>query len=270
MARMTRTFGIVNVTRDSFSDGGRFLAAPDAIARARQLLADGADVIDVGAESTHPDAEVVPAEVERDRLLPVVQALVAAGAEVSIDTRKPAVAAALAAAGARWWNDVDGLRSDAALAVARALPGHVKFVAMFSRSRDGRAVRGVDETAGLLAAIRVFFAERIAAFAAAGIARERLVLDPGMGFFLGDTHAHSLVVLRHLAALRREFGPLLVSVSRKSFVGALTGAPAPARGPGTLAAELWAARAGVEWIRTHDVRALRDALTVEHAIEEQA
>jgi dihydropteroate synthase type 2 len=120
----------------------------------------------------------------------------------------------------------------------------------------------------LLDELRAFCRERIAAFAALGIARDRLVLDPGMGFFLGSAPAPSLHVLHHLGALQRELGPLLVSVSRKSFVGAVSGgAPAAERGPGTLAAELWAARAGVAWIRTHDVKALRAAWAVEQAID---
>ena len=137
---------------------------------------------------------------------------------------------------------------------------------MFARNAEPRASRSSVGTLGLLDEIRAFCRERIAAFAAVGVDRDRLVLDPGMGFFLGRDAAPSLHVLAGLGELQREFGPLLVSVSRKSFVGEVTGAPVAERGPGTLAAELWAARQGVTWLRTHDVKALRAALAVEQAI----
>ena len=266
---MVGIFGIVNVTRDSFSDGGRFLATDRALAHAEALLADGADVLDLGAESTHPDAEDVPAEVEVERLGPLVRTLVARGACVSIDTCKPAVMAKLAALGATIWNDVNGLRDAAALATAAELPAAVRFVVMFSRSAGARAERGapVQDPAACFDEIRAFFAERIAACEAVGIDRQRLILDPGMGFFLCPSPGPSLFVLRHLGSLR-EFGlPLLVSVSRKSFLGALTGAAVADRGPATLAAELHAARHGAAFVRTHDVAALRAALAVEAAIE---
>lgn len=266
-SHMVRTFGIVNVTRDSFSDGGRYLAADAAIAHAERLLAAGADVLDVGAESTHPDAEDVSADEEVARLAPVVQALRDRGAVVSVDTCKPAVMQAMLAHGVRWLNDVNGFRGAAAMAVVAAAPSCVGFVAMFSRSAAGRAERREHEVGGLLDEIRVFFGERVAAFHALGIARERLVLDPGMGFFLGRAAANSLMVLKHLAALRAEFAPLLVSVSRKSFLGEVAGAAVADRGAATLAAELHAARVGVDWIRTHDVKALHDGLAVLRAIE---
>ncbi len=259
-------FGIVNVTRDSFSDGGSFLAPSAAIAHGQRLLAAGADVLDLGAESTHPDAEDVPTDEEIRRLEPVVDALLAQGAVVSIDTCKPAVMRAMAARGVHWLNDVHGFRSDAALAAAASAPPHVRFVAMYSRSQGPRADRPAGDTGGLLDEIAAFAAERRATFAALGIAAERLVLDPGMGFFLGRTAAPSLCVLRHLDRLRRTGLPLFVSVSRKSFVGELTGRPVAERGAGTLAAELWAVRHGAACVRTHDVAALRDALTVERAI----
>jgi dihydropteroate synthase type 2 len=186
---------------------------------------------------------------------------------VSVDTCKPDVMQAMLAHGVHWLNDVNGFRSAAAMAVAAAAPASVGFVAMFSRSVGGRAERGGHDVGDLLAEIRTFCRQRVAAFAAAGVARQRLLLDPGMGFFLGRTAASSLVVLKHLGSLRAEFAPLLVSVSRKSFLGEITGAAIAERGAATLAAELHAARAGVDWIRTHDVKALRDGLAVERAIE---
>jgi dihydropteroate synthase type 2 len=263
---MVATFGIVNLTRDSFSDGGRFFDPEAAVQQAMRLHADGATVIDLGAESTHPDAEDVPAAEEIRRLQPVVRTLIERGLEISIDTRKPAVIAALAPLGVQWWNDVHGGRAEGALAVAAALPESVRFVLMFARSKDGRAERPEDTGPGLLQEIRDFAAERVAAFARHGIARERLVLDPGMGFFLGRTAAPSVLVLREIAALQACGLPLLVSVSRKSFLGELTGLPVGARGPATLAAELWAARHGVQFIRTHDVGAFRAAHAVEAAL----
>lgn len=265
LARMAQTFGIVNVTRDSFSDGGRYVTPTAALAHARRLLADGATVLDLGAESTHPDAEDVPAAEEIRRLLPVVGPLLAAGATVSVDTCKPEVMQRMVEQGVTWLNDVHGFRSPAALAVAAAAPAAVRFVVMYSRSQAARADRPVDDVA-LLEPMRAFFRERLASFAASGIGPERLVFDPGMGFFLGRSAAPSLSVLKHLAQLR-EFGvPLLVSVSRKSLVGEVTGRPVDQRGAGTLAAELWAARHGASWIRTHEVAAFRDAWAVETAI----
>lgn len=261
-----RTFGIVNVTRDSFSDGGRYLLPAAAIAQGERLLAAGADVLDLGAESTHPAAEDVPAEVELERLQPVIAAFAARGVPISVDTRKPAVMAAVLPLGVQWLNDVAGFRSDAAMAVVARAGPQVRFVAMFARRTDGRARAAPLPTDTLLDELRAFCRERIAAFAALGIARDRLVLDPGMGFFLGAGAEPSLRVLRELPALQREFGPLLVSVSRKSFLGDLTGLPVAERWAPTLAAELWAARCGVPWIRTHDVQALRSAWAVECAI----
>ncbi len=263
---MVRTFGIVNVTRDSFSDGGRYFDPAAAIAHGERLLAAGADVLDIGAESTHPDAEDVDADEELRRLRPVVQALLARGARVSIDTCKAAVMRSMAALGVHWLNDVDGFRAPESLAAAAACPAHVRFVVMFQRGAGPRAARPEQGSDGLLAAIEAFAAERASAFAAVGIVRSRLVFDPGMGFFLGRAAAPSLHVLLHLAALRATVGELLVSVSRKSFLGELTGLPPAERGPATLAAELWAARHGVDWIRTHDVAALRAAAAVEAAI----
>ncbi|HLQ36969.1 MAG TPA: dihydropteroate synthase [Planctomycetota bacterium] len=262
---MVRLFGIVNLTRDSFSDGGRFLAADAAIAHARKLRSAGADVLDLGAESTHPDAEDVPAGVEIERLRPVVQALIADGAEVSIDTVKPPVMRAMVELGAQWLNDVSGFRDPEAVAVAAA--SRANLVVMFSRSKTTKATRENAPVDGLLAEQRAFFADRMAALQRAGVGRERIVLDPGMGFFLGSTPAPSLHVLEHLAELRDLGQPLLVSVSRKSFLGAVTGRDVGARGAASLAAELWAVQQGADYVRTHDVEALRDALLVWRAVQ---
>lgn len=262
---MTRTqiLGIVNVTRDSFSDGGAYLDPDAAVAHARRLVADGADIIDVGAESTHPDAEDVPAEFEAARLMPVIRTLKADGTRVSVDTHKPAVIRQALSLGVDFINDVTALRDPQSVAAARH--SDAKLIIMHSRASAARAERGPADPATIVAEIIRFFEQRIAALTQAGIARERLILDPGMGFFLGSNPEVSLAVLRDLDDLIALELPILISTSRKSFIGAILGsedAPRPVeqRGAGTLATELWAIRRGVAYIRTHDVRALRDAL----------
>jgi len=259
-------FGIVNLTKDSFSDGGRYLHVEQAVAHAEQLRLGGADVLDLGAESTHPDAEDVAAGEEIRRLEPVVTALVEQGAAVSIDTTKAEVMQAMVALGATWLNDVNGFRDREALAVAGRCDERVRFVVMYSRSSKARAERSAAASDGLLDELRDFFAQRRAAFAAVGVAPDRLVFDPGMGLFLGSSAEPSLTVLRSMRELTQEAGPMLISVSRKSFLGEVTGSSVAQRGPATLAAELWAARQGAGYLRTHDVKALIDALRVQEAI----
>jgi len=265
---MTRTgiFGIVNVTMDSFSDGGNYLNAEKAVAHAERLRLAGADVLDLGAESTHPDAEDVAASEEIRRLTPVASALVEQGATVSIDTTKAEVMREMVGLGATWLNDINGFRDSDALRVAGECDESVRFVVMYSRSSTARAERTAASSSGLLAELRAFFTERRAAFADVGVAADRIVFDPGMGFFLGSDAEPSLLVLRRLRELQEDSGPMLISVSRKSFLGEVTDSPVAQRGPATLAAELWAARLGAGWLRTHDVKALRDALLVQQAI----
>jgi dihydropteroate synthase type 2 len=258
--------GIVNATPDSFSDGGRFLDPERAAKHARELVASGADAIDLGAASSHPDARPVPPDEEIARLAPVLDALVAEGVDVSVDSFSPEVQLFALARGARYLNDIRGFPEPALYpALART---SAQLVVMHSIQR-GPATRAGSDPATLLADIDAFFAARIAALEAAGVARERLILDPGMGFFVGRGAEPSLRVLRAVPALRARFGlPVLVSVSRKSFLGALTGAEVHARGAATLAAELFAAQRGADYIRTHDVRALCDGLAVLRALED--
>lgn len=264
--RRPEIFGIVNITTDSFSDGGRYLHAEKAVAHAESLARAGADVLDLGAESTHPDAEDVAAVEEIRRLEPVVGALVDQGKVVSVDTTKAEVMQAVVGFGARWLNDVNGFRDPAALAVAGECDEHVRFVVMYSRSNTARAERSTQQRGGVLDELRAFFAERRAAFAAVGVGPDRVVFDPGMGFFLGSDAGPSLEVLRNLRGLTEDAGPMLVSVSRKSFLGEVTGSPVAQRGPATLSAELWAANNGAGYLRTHDVKAIMDALRVQQAI----
>jgi dihydropteroate synthase len=266
---VTEIFGILNVTRDSFSDGGRWIEPAAAIGRGLELVADGADVIDVGAASTHPDSEDVSAAEELRRLEPVVGELLARGVRVSVDTWRPEVIGAMAALGVEFINDVTALADPRSVAIVREAP--VRVVLMHSTAPGARAVREASQPPEPpephVERVRAFFERRLAELEAAGVARERTLLDPGMGFFLSSDPAPSLAVLKHLGRLAALGRPLLVSTSRKSFLGAVTGRGVHERGAATLASELFAARAGAAYLRTHDVRALADALAVLAAIE---
>ncbi len=276
---MTQIFGIVNVTRDSFSDGGRFLEADEAVRHGLRLVAGGADYLDIGAESTHPDAEDVPAEVEIARLTPVITRLRERGIGISVDTTKPAVMRAVLPLGVAFINDVSGFADGESVRAVR--DAAVRLIVMHARHRreHARAERIESDAETIVGHVCEFFRRRTAELIAAGIAAERLILDPGMGLFLGSDPAVSLAMLRGLPKLAELGFPLLVSTSRKGFIGALLGAedqrrdagrpavrPAAERGAGTLATELWAVRQGASYIRTHDPGQLRDALTIQTAL----
>lgn len=250
--------GILNVTPDSFSDGGRHDDVERAVARGLRLLADGADMLDVGGESTRPGAQPVEEAVERARVLPVIQALRArTDAPISIDTMKPTVAKAAIAAGAGLWNDVSALSySPDSLAAAAALACPV--VLMHRQPGTGPDTV-VDEVAAYLS-------KRAAAAEAAGVARDHIWLDPGIGF--SKTPAQSLRLLRDLAALVALGFPVLLGASRKRFIAAADPAavePADRLG-GSIAVAIAGARAGVAGVRVHDPRETRQALLVEAAI----
>lgn len=262
----TRIAGILNMTEDSFSDGGRWLDPDRAFERALELVAQGADVVDLGAASSRPGAIPVPAAEEIHRLESVVDRLIARGVPLSIDTFSPDTQRWALARGVDWLNDIQGF-PDPELDpdLARA---HCGLVVMHSVQRTGPATRVDTDADEVLRGIDAFFEERIARLEAAGVARSRIVLDPGMGFFLGRDPELSLRVLRRIPALRARFGlPVLVSVSRKSFLGQITGRPVGERGAATLAVELWAAEHEADWIRTHDVAALRDGLRLRRALD---
>jgi dihydropteroate synthase len=257
--------GIVNATPDSFSDGGRFLSAEDAVAQALRLAEEGADLVDVGGESTRPGAAPVPAAEEIRRVVPVVERLRAQRfpLPISVDTAKGAVARAALAAGADLVNDVTGLGDpDLARAVADA---GVPLVLMHMRGTPvdmgSRAVYG-DVVADVARELR----EALARAAAAGIAPERTILDPGIGF--AKTTEQSVELLSRVGELRSLGRPLLVGPSRKSFIGAITGAPIGERLPGTLAAVAALVLAGVEIVRVHDVAAVRQAARVAAALRD--
>lgn len=262
--RLPVIIGILNVTADSFSDGGRYLDPRAAVEKGRALVSEGADIVEVGAESSNPDGARVDASEEVGRLEPVVAALKGEGVRVSVDTRKARVMRHALALGADMLNDVTGLRDPAAVKAVR--DSDVPVVVMFARNRGPRAEKTARRGDTALEEAGAFFEERLASLKAAGIPPCRLILDPGMGFFLGGTPEPSLAVLRGLATLRRFGRPLCVSTSRKSFIGAVLGRPVGARGAGTLATELWAWLHGAEYIRTHEPGPLRDAARMLAAI----
>jgi dihydropteroate synthase len=260
-----KLMGIVNVTPDSFSDGGEFLDADRAIEHGRQLAAEAADVLDVGGESTRPGAEAVSAKEELRRVGPVVEALAREGGQgvaVSIDTSKRAVAEAALDAGAEMVNDVTALRGDPELA---ALCGerHCE-VALMHMLGDPRTMQADPTYDDVVDDVKSFLAERIEYATSEGIEEERIWVDPGIGF--GKTVEHNLELLRRLGELRELGRPLLVGTSRKSFIGKLTGAPVQDRLGGTIASNVLAYANGAEMLRVHEVGPLREALTVAEAI----
>lgn len=263
-----RILGIVNITSDSFSDGGRYLTPEAAIARARQLVAEGADIIDLGPASSNPDATPIPAEEEIRRIAPVIDALLAEGVALSIDSYRPETQAYALERGVGWLNDIRGF-PESALYPALAATG-ARLIVMHS-IQQGQADRRDAPPGDMVEHICRFFETRLAALEAAGVARARIVLDPGMGFFLGPTPETSFSVLARLGELKSRFGlPVLVSVSRKSFLRKVTGRGPQEVGAATLAAELLAALAGADYIRTHEAAPLRDALAVWSALKDSA
>jgi dihydropteroate synthase len=250
--------GVVNVTPDSFSDGGAWLDPAAAIAHGRALAAEGAAILDVGGESTRPGAEPVPVEDELRRVLPVLEGLADAGARRSIDTSKARVAKAAIAAGATLVNDVTALRGDPAMApLLAACDCGVCLMHMLGEprtmQRDPRYDDVVDD-------VKAFLGERLAFAVAQGIAEERIWLDPGIGF--GKTIEHNLQLLARLDELVALGRPLVVGTSRKSFLGAITGRGALERVPATIATNVLALAAGARVFRVHDVAEARDALLV--------
>jgi dihydropteroate synthase len=254
--------GIVNASPDSFSDAGEAADLDAQIAHARRLLAAGADLLDVGGESARGDSPAVSAEAEIGRVVPLVEALAATGALVSVDTYKPAVAAAAVQAGAALINDVSGL-SDPALAELCARTG-AGLVLVHTRVEPKGTLLDPDAYADVVADVVGFLRDRIALAQAHGVAFEQLMLDPGPDF--AKTPAQTVAVLRRLDAVRALGRPLLLAVSRKDFVGAITGRPPRERGAGTLAALAHGVDAGAHVLRVHDVAAAADFLAVRAAL----
>jgi dihydropteroate synthase len=261
--RPTLLMGVVNVTPDSFSDGGRFFDSAAAVARATELVAEGADMIDVGGESTRPQATPVSEAEELRRVLPVVEQLVRrVKVPVSIDTMKPAVAQAALQAGASIVNDVAAHRTDEAMwrVVAEAGAG---YVAMHMQGTP-QTMQLDPSYQDVVAEVNAFFEERLKCFARAGLREEQLVLDVGIGF--GKTREHNLQLLAQLESFTKWQRPLLLGVSRKSFLGHLPGAEVNERLPGSLACACHAVAAGAQIVRTHDVAPTRQAVQMTEAI----
>jgi dihydropteroate synthase len=256
--------GIVNVTPDSFSDGGRLGNAQAAIRHALKLQEAGADILDVGGESTRPGAAPVPADEEIRRVLPVIEVLAGRGCVVSVDTMKPDVMRAALDAGAAMVNDVMALRAPGALDVVAASDAGVCLMHM---QGEPQRMQQAPSYTDVLEDVKQFLQDRAAACEAAGIGRERLVIDPGFGF--GKTLEHNLSLLKHLDRLAGLGLPVLAGLSRKSMLGTLTGRSVDEREFAGIAAHLAALARGARLVRVHNVAAMRDALAVWNAVEEQ-
>jgi dihydropteroate synthase len=257
-----RVMGIVNVTPDSFADGGRLEAAA-AIGHAEALVREGADLLDLGAESTRPGAEPVPADEEWRRLAPVLQATLKLGVPVSVDTMKPGVMRRALEVGADIVNDIAALREPGALDTLAAHPR--AGICLMHMQGEPRSMQRAPHYADVVAEVQTFLRARIEACAAAGIVRSRLVVDPGYGF--GKTPAHNLTLLAHQAELQALQVPVLAGWSRKSTLGAVTGRAVGDRLAASVAAALIAVQRGARIVRVHDVAATVDALRVWQAVE---
>lgn len=254
--------GIVNLTPDSFSGDGLGSDIERAVAHAREQLEAGADILDLGAESSRPGATPTPLREEMDRLLPVLEQIVDWGVPVSIDTYKPEVMHAALAAGAAMINDISGLRDPRSLAEVAASDCGVCLMHMLG---EPLTMQRDPSYGDVVAEVRAYLAERAGACLARGIAAERIVLDPGFGF--GKTLEHNLALFRALPEMVSDGYPILVGVSRKSMLGALTGRPVGVRQTASVAAALIAAQLGAAIVRVHDVADTKDALAVWSAIQ---
>ncbi|HZW24815.1 MAG TPA: dihydropteroate synthase [Gallionella sp.] len=255
--------GIVNVTPDSFSDGGRYVSTAAAIDHAHKLMADGADILDVGGESTRPGAQPVGLQEEMDRVLPVIEGLRGIDIPVSIDTFKPAVMRAAIAAGASMVNDINALQQADAL---QAVAGSGAAVCLMHMQGAPQTMQQQPEYRDVVDEVAGYLRGRIAAAEAAGIARERIVIDPGFGF--GKTLAHNLALLRRMDAMCALGVPVLAGLSRKSMLGAITGRDVGERQAASVAAALIAVQRGAAIVRVHDVRETADALKIWDAVNQ--
>ncbi|WP_420474146.1 dihydropteroate synthase [Noviherbaspirillum sp. ST9] len=256
--------GILNVTPDSFSDGGQFHSIDLALTRAEQMLADGVDIIDIGGESSRPGAQPLPLEEELRRVMPVLFALRDCGKPLSIDTYKPEVMREALLAGADMINDINGFRAEGALTAVNQSDCALCIMHM---QKDPLTMQHSPQYADVTRDVTQFLQERRAAMEEAGIDRSRICVDPGFGF--GKTVDHNLALLRNMERMAEETGvPVLAGVSRKSMIGAITGRPVEQRLAGSLAAALAAVAHGAAIIRVHDVAETVDALKVWAAVEQ--
>lgn len=253
--------GVVNITEDSFSDGGLYLAPNNAIKKAVQLRTDGADAIDLGAASSNTKTTAVEPKEEIHRLKPVIDSLKSKDIPISIDTFKPEVQKYALEAGVNYLNDIQGFPNPEIYPDLAKANG--KLIVMHSIQHFGPATVVETDPEQVFKEMISFFAKRINELEKAGVSLDRIILDPGMGFFLGSNPETSIYVLKRIKELKTYFNlPILVGVSRKSFLGNITDRKVDERGAATLAAELYLSYIGVDYIRTHDVRALTDALKV--------
>ena len=258
--------GILNVTPDSFSDGGRFDYLESALGHAEQMIADGVDIIDIGGESTRPGAQVLSVEEELRRVLPVVFALRDCGKPLSVDTCKPEVMHEVLAAGADMINDINGFRSPGAL---RAIKNSDAALCIMHMQNQPATMQQNPQYEDVVAEVTSFLSERVGALGTEGIERQRLCVDPGFGF--GKTMEHNLTLLRHVGDMQQSLGlPLLVGLSRKTTLGTITGRPVDQRMAASVAAALVAAERGARIVRVHDVAQTVDALKVWFAVGQPA
>lgn len=250
--------GILNITPDSFSDGGQFFSLDHALTHAEQMIADGVDIIDIGGESSRPRAERLTVEEELRRVMPVLFALRDCGKPISVDTCKPEVMREAIAAGADMINDINGFRAPGALSAVKESECALCIMHMLNDPQTMQINPEYDDVVGEIIA---FLQERVATAGESGIDRRRLCIDPGFGF--GKTLEHNLALLRHLGDMQNTIGlPLLAGLSRKSMLGAITGKPAERRLAASIAAALAAAAQGAAIVRVHDVAETIDALKV--------
>ena len=258
--------GVLNITPDSFADGGVFLDLNDATDRVRQMLGEGADIVDIGGESTRPGAAPTPEASELERVIPLLEnirlACDARGVPISVDTRKPVVMRAAIAAGASMINDINALRAPGAI---EALSEGSAAVCLMHMQGEPATMQQSATYDDVVADVAAFLAERASACVAAGIDRARIVLDPGFGF--GKTVEHNLTLLRRLSEIAALGYPLLAGLSRKSTIGMLTGRDVDDRMAGSVAAALAAVARGAAVVRVHDVRETADALKVWRAVQ---
>jgi dihydropteroate synthase len=255
--------GIVNATPDSFSDGGLHLQHDAALIHAQKMIADGADMIDIGGESTRPGASPVSIQEELDRVMPIIEGLRGSPVPISIDTSKPEVMQAAIFAGAQMVNDINALQDAAAMKVAAA---NDVAVCLMHKQGNPQTMQQQPHYQNVVAEVSGFLRDRIAAAQAAGIQRERIVIDPGFGF--GKSLAHNLVLLRELNKLTVHGVPVLAGLSRKSMLGALTGQDVTQRLSASVAAALIAVQRGAKIVRVHDVRATVDAFRILSAVND--
>lgn len=255
--------GVVNVTPDSFSDGGRFLDPQAAAAQARRLIEEGADLIDIGGESSRPGAAPVSEQQELDRVLPVLEKVSGLEKPVSVDTRRPSVMKAAIAAGASMINDIQALAAPWAHEVVANSKCAVCLMHMKGEPRTMQQAPHYDDVAR---EVKAFLKEAVRKAMFAGIGKDRIVADPGFGF--GKTAAHNLELLRNLSQLQELGVPLLVGVSRKSTIGAVTGRPVEERLAGSLAMALLALQGGATILRVHDVKETKDVIAVWQAFQQ--